>query len=228
MVRWASLWRTPLNDKSKNAHITSKYYITVNYKKWLFALKCIKTYLCFSYILQLMITFYVISIYALFWSFRLSLSFGSFWFNINMSYQHKEPHCGDKTIVRSSGLHDRESYTGGASLYLMRPLDSTLRLSTGITWSRHDLEMPSTLRHQWIPISKGQLCRALKLCLLWSNQAVEQTVDYRWKFTLIMTTNIGRRCPILNSNFNYIRYIILKYGTQFWQSLSNSGTNPAK
>ena len=40
-------------------------------------------------------------------------------FNINMSsYQYRKSHCGDKTVVRSSYLHNGISYTGKkASLY---------------------------------------------------------------------------------------------------------------
>ena len=34
-------------------------------------------------------------------------------FNIKMSsYQYRKSHCGDKTVVRSSYLHNRVSYTG--------------------------------------------------------------------------------------------------------------------
>ena len=41
------------------------------------------------------------------------------WFNIKMSsYQYRKPHCGDKTILRPSYLHNGISYTGKmASLY---------------------------------------------------------------------------------------------------------------
>ena len=41
------------------------------------------------------------------------------WFNINMlSYQNRKPCCGDKTIIRSSYLYNRISYTGKmSSLY---------------------------------------------------------------------------------------------------------------
>ena len=41
------------------------------------------------------------------------------WFNIKMSsYQYRKSHCGDKTVVRSSYLHNGISYTGKmASLY---------------------------------------------------------------------------------------------------------------
>ena len=52
-----------------------------------------------------------------------SLSAGS-WFNIKMSsYQYGKSHCGDKTVVRSSYLHNGISYTGEmASLYWFSPL----------------------------------------------------------------------------------------------------------
>ena len=38
------------------------------------------------------------------------------WFNIKMSsYQYRKSHCGDKTVVRSSYLHNGISYTGKMS-----------------------------------------------------------------------------------------------------------------
>ena len=45
-------------------------------------------------------------------------------FNIKMSsYQYRNTHCGDKTIVRSSYLHNGISYTGNTtSLYWIRGL----------------------------------------------------------------------------------------------------------
>ena len=47
------------------------------------------------------------------------------WFNIKMlSYQYRKSHCGDKTILRPSYLHNWISYTGKmASLYWIRALD---------------------------------------------------------------------------------------------------------
>ena len=46
------------------------------------------------------------------------------WFNIKMpSYQSRKSHCGDKTVVRSSYLHNGISYTGKmSSLYWIRAL----------------------------------------------------------------------------------------------------------
>ena len=45
------------------------------------------------------------------------------WFNIKMSsYQYRKSHCGDKTVVRSSYLHNGISYTGKmSSLYWISP-----------------------------------------------------------------------------------------------------------
>ena len=47
------------------------------------------------------------------------------WFNIKMSsYQYRKSHCGDKTVVRSSYLHNGISYTGKmTSLYWISPQD---------------------------------------------------------------------------------------------------------
>ena len=44
------------------------------------------------------------------------------WFNIKMtSYQDRKSHCGDKTVVRSSYLHNGVSYTGKmVSLYWIK------------------------------------------------------------------------------------------------------------
>ena len=45
------------------------------------------------------------------------------WFNIKMLYQYRKSHCGDKTILRPSYLHNGISYTGKtASLYWIRAL----------------------------------------------------------------------------------------------------------
>ena len=45
------------------------------------------------------------------------------WFNIKMSsYQYRKSLCGDKTVVRSSYLHNGISYTGKTSLYWIRTL----------------------------------------------------------------------------------------------------------
>ena len=49
------------------------------------------------------------------------------WFNIKMSsYRYRKSHCGDKTILRPSYLHNGISYTGKmSSLYWIRAQDSS-------------------------------------------------------------------------------------------------------
>ena len=49
------------------------------------------------------------------------------WFNIKMpSYQYRKSHCGDKTILRPSYLHNGISYTGKmTSLYWIRAQGAT-------------------------------------------------------------------------------------------------------
>ena len=53
------------------------------------------------------------------------------WFKIKMSsYQYRKFHCGDKTVVRSSYLHNGISYTGKmASLYWFSPQGDVVVLS---------------------------------------------------------------------------------------------------
>ena len=50
------------------------------------------------------------------------------WFKIKMSsYRYRKSHCGDKTVVRSSYLHNGISYTGKmTSFYWSRALVSSL------------------------------------------------------------------------------------------------------
>ena len=75
------------------------------------------------------------------------------WFNIKMtSYQYRKSHCGDKTILRPSYLHNGISYTGKTtSLYWIRTLGSiwtqwlgsnedcvTLQINTRGVWRWYD------------------------------------------------------------------------------------------
>ena len=55
------------------------------------------------------------------------------WFNIKMqSYQYRKSHCGDKTIVRSSYLHNGNSYTDEmSSLYWIVAQVSETQLKIG-------------------------------------------------------------------------------------------------
>ena len=55
------------------------------------------------------------------WVLKVTLGPGG-WFNIKMpSYQNRKPHCGDKTILPPSYIHNGISYTGKTtSLYWIR------------------------------------------------------------------------------------------------------------
>ena len=59
--------------------------------------------------------------------FRLIVSWSMPWFNIKISsYQYRKSYCRDKTVVRSSYLHNGISYTGKmASLYWTNLPEST-------------------------------------------------------------------------------------------------------
>ena len=61
------------------------------------------------------------------------------WFNIKMlSYQYRKSHCGDKTVVRSSYLHNGISYTGKtASLYWFSPQSSQTMLACQLWLTRN-------------------------------------------------------------------------------------------
>ena len=72
------------------------------------------------------------------------------WFNIKMpSYQYRKPHYGDKTIFRSSYLHNGISYTGKmSSLYwtmalMIIPLTLFVSSPAGRTWKVDDRPVPS-------------------------------------------------------------------------------------
>ena len=67
------------------------------------------------------------------------------WFNIKMaSYQYRKSHCGDKTILRLSYLHNGISYTGKmTSLYWIRAQVNTMgvdALASGVTRSSATIE----------------------------------------------------------------------------------------
>ena len=57
-------------------------------------------------------------------------------FNIKISsYQYRKSHCGDKTILRPSYLHNGISYTGKTtSLYWIRALVLAFYVATQSTW----------------------------------------------------------------------------------------------
>ena len=95
------------------------------------------------------------------WNISMGCGLGSgAWFNINMlSYQYRKSHCGDKTVVRSSYLHNGISYTGKiTSLYGIRaqvwtflsdPRASWLKLLSGVPdyFDRNKISSGGDLSH---------------------------------------------------------------------------------
>ena len=80
------------------------------------------------------------------------------WFNIKMpSYQYRKSHCGDKTILRPSYLHNGISNTGKiSSLYWIRVQASRPLQSTAVSGYQdqrvartQDMEEPITIYH-WV------------------------------------------------------------------------------
>ena len=79
----------------------------------------------------------LVQIMAWCWTGHNSLSEPGPWFNIKMSfYQYRKSHCGDKTVVRSSYLHNGISYAGKmSSLYWIGALLwPSLLLCKYVTW----------------------------------------------------------------------------------------------
>ena len=72
------------------------------------------------------------------------------WINIKMSsYQYRKSHCGDKTILRPSYLHNGISYTGKmTSLYWIRALNHN---------GERSLQQRHSTRFNELPTNKNEL-----------------------------------------------------------------------
>ena len=86
-------------------------------------------------------------------------------FNIKMtSYQYRKFHCGDKTILRPSYLHNRISYTGKMiSLYWIRALLMTWAYPSPKSWTgmSPDDTVRATIQPPYNVVKqlRGRLCR---------------------------------------------------------------------
>ena len=83
------------------------------------------------------------------------------WFNIKMSsYQYRKSHCGNKTILRPSYLHNGISYTAKmSSLYWIRAQVATCLLTPWLLPG----DQPSLAAHQQadFTLEKGSIFKAL-------------------------------------------------------------------
>ena len=98
-------------------------------------------------------------------------------FNIKMlSYQYRKSHCGDKTILRPSYLHNGISYTGKMiSLYWIRPLGplSMVWISIYIPQYFHVLD---TCYRYWSPGLFMLICQTgmgLSVQITWTTDACQ-------------------------------------------------------
>ena len=81
------------------------------------------------------------------------------WFNIKTSYQYRKSHCGDKTILRPSYLHNGISYTGKMlSLYWTRTLLFLTTLASRYPLLLHESHHQKS--HPTLPQGRG--------CVQWS------------------------------------------------------------
>ena len=82
------------------------------------------------------------------------------WFNIEMSsYQYRKSHCGDKTVVRSSYLHNGISYTGEmSSLYWIGSQQISLLLSNMVCRTLTNISVREWHRHLWFTSRVWSFC----------------------------------------------------------------------
>ena len=105
-------------------------------------------------------------------------------FNIKMSsYQYRKSHCGDKTVVRPSYLHNGISYTGKTtSLYWIRALDPA-----------GDLEQPHDVINQTIIIviiivDVVILLSWSSLMSCWLVKLIRFSIIYRFSIICVLLT----------------------------------------
>ena len=103
-------------------------------------------------------------------------------FNIKMSsYQFRKSHCGDKTIVRSSYLHNGTSYTGKmSSLYLIGAMEA-ISISDKMSYGKISQKLESVrLVSLW-----NSAARCLKISDQLENCARRScTFDFLWDLTI--------------------------------------------
>ena len=97
------------------------------------------------------------------------------WFNIKMSsYQYRKSHCGDKTVVRSSYLHNGISYTGKmTSLYWIRALGIYMFFQVNLLNDMFNNRLIPLIKLKW-----HVLCNVLWNLLAFSNHYMNFDTSY--------------------------------------------------
>ena len=126
------------------------------------------------------------------------------WFNIKMSYyQCRKTHCGDKTILRSSYLHNGIPYTGKTiSLYWIRAQGASSLKCVSIPRSAHKPIVPITnTNHNW----QANLS-SIKFYFMWHVKACvpSSSADTRWRHEMeifSMLLALCERNPAVTGGF---------------------------
>ena len=108
-------------------------------------------------------------------------------FNIKKtSYQYRKSHCGDKTILRPSYLHNGISYTGKiTSLYWIRALKKVAKIEKFSQAGMWQAPLPYEWITQWY-ISTSMACLQAGAWWLWfSNCENDMHQTGSWSWTLM-------------------------------------------
>ena len=155
------------------------------------------------------------------------------WFNIKMSsYQYTKSHCGDKTILRPSYLHNGISYTGKTTSLYWRPRSIT-SMSLKIIVLELDISLPGAnesipLLHintrttrmpvfwgyppaSWLPILLSHIGSQVKRRQSQSYKFKEfaKSLHFQFRNKLYMRHTFWS-CLIRCANIKCIRWVLLK------------------
>ena len=154
------------------------------------------------------------------------------WFNIKMtSYQYRKSHCGDKTILRPSYLHNGISYTGEmTSLYWIRALHGSLscQVISSITSDGIDLVLWEYWGHApellvcklWVDIhsqtkqwhfNKGQILSQKNYIHIWIMLSLSRNSDRIASAHRALSFIILVHCKLIASNTAAHRYVMVSY-----------------
>ena len=121
--------------------------------------------------------------------------------NTKMSYQYRKSHCGDKTVGRSSYLHNGISYTRKMeSLYWIRLLVIYIQRKLDLRQKNPPECLPEVWRGKSVSLMNGSVKRNM-LFKLWSGTLLIE--NYLWQ-----TGGSGRRLQ----NF----HMLCNYGDEKW------------
>ena len=112
------------------------------------------------------------------------------WFNIKMSsYQYSKSHCGDKTILRPSFLHNGISYTGKMSSYIESGHNELTRTHTYVKYRVCQFQ-----RHSNSPVNKQGL--SIAWSSHWNLHQKKFTSKLQWQHSSILVSQITHNLTV--------------------------------